>query len=54
MSYHQINLRNKMKLPKVVVNLLRGAAHGFCVRCGPTITLHPIKVKAEHAYLYFV
>ena len=54
MSYHQINLRNKTKLPKVIVNLLGGAAYGFVSRCRPTITLHPIKVKAEHAYSYFV
>ena len=29
MSYHQINLRNKTKLPKAILNLLRGAEHGF-------------------------
>ena len=37
MSYHQINLRNKTKLPKVIVNLLRGAAHCFVSDVDPQL-----------------
>ena len=51
MSYQQINLRNKTKLPKVIVNLLRGAAHGFVsdvdpqLRCTPQNVNETLRVK---------
>ena len=41
MLYHQINLRNKTKLPKVIVNLLRGAAHGFVSDVDPQLRCTP-------------
>ena len=41
MSYHQMKLRNKTKLPKVIVNLLRGAAHGFVSDVDPQLRCTP-------------
>ena len=54
MSYHQINLRNKTKLPKVIVNLLRGAAHGFVSDVDPQLRCTPQKLKQNtHIYILY-
>ena len=41
MSYHQINLRNITKLPKVIVKLLRDAAHSFVSDVDPQLRYTP-------------